>query len=466
MTAGVMDVEQISISAVGRLLRSRLELRSSTNEEYWTFKGDSKRSHGHALFSYPAMMVPQLQGALLDDLLAVDPKFSTCYDPFSGSGTVLIEAMRRGLQFVGSDINPLAVLIMVSKFRAPSSRTLRPALASVTRSATAMSGSAPQVVFRGRDKWFSPPVVAELSALRAAIASHPGLDSRRFLWVCLAETVRLVSNSRTSTFKLHAYSDEQLKLRSPQPIATFGRIGEANIVQVTEHSNELAGAGHLRRGRYNRDVTLLHADVLDAGAWPKGLKADGLMTSPPYGDNRTTVPYGQHAFLPLMWIDRADIPAGPNVEELLGSPYRTDVASLGGRRTSEPGYVRDELSKRSASVAATAEALSTKPGNGLGRFLSFCNDIDAAIAATGPRLRSGAIQFWTLGERRISGLQIPSTRIVAELSGARGASEVTTIRRAIPRNAKRMALRNDTVETMATEDILVLQSPTEKSGTA
>ena len=34
---------------------------------------------------------------------------------------------------------------------------------------------------------------------------------------------------------------------------------------------------------------------------------DLLVTSPPYGDNRTTVPYGQHAFLPLQWVELSDI---------------------------------------------------------------------------------------------------------------------------------------------------------------
>ena len=90
----------------GRRLTAKLGTRTASDPDYWTFLGNDKRSHGHALFSYPAMMVPQLQGALLDDLVAVDPRVGTCYDPFGGSGTVLTECMRRGLSFVGSDLTP------------------------------------------------------------------------------------------------------------------------------------------------------------------------------------------------------------------------------------------------------------------------------------------------------------------------------------------------------------------------
>lgn len=444
---------------VALALSNRLAERDASDSDYWAFKRNSKRSHGHALFSYPAMMVPQLQGALLDDLMAVDPNLGSCYDPFGGSGTVLTECMRRGLDYVGSDLNPLAVLIMTVKAFTPSALTLRAALDGVLEQVDLQRTGVPAISFRGRDKWFTPQAVAELSALRAGIASYPGRDTRRFLWVCLAETVRLVSNSRTSTFKLHAYSEDQIKARSPHPIATFRRITEANIKQVTDHAAELAESRHLQRGRYIGDVTLLHADACDLRAWPAGMQADALMTSPPYGDNRTTVPYGQHAFLPLMWIDRSDLPAGQLVDELLGSPYRTDVASLGGRRPSNPEQVNRDLSVKSESIATTARALARQDEHGRLRFLSYCHDLDATITATMPRLRPGAIQFWTLGDRRISGHQVPTTRIVAELSAAHGAVEVTTIPRVIPRNAKRMALRNSTVATMANEDILVLQSP-------
>ena len=441
----------------GRRLTAKLGTRTASDPDYWTFLGNDKRSHGHALFSYPAMMVPQLQGALLDDLVAVDPRVGTCYDPFGGSGTVLTECMRRGLSFVGSDLNPLAVLIMSVKARPLSTRTLTSATRAVLREAR-RDTTAAGVSFRGIDKWFNLDVIGGLSALRRGIAEFPSRDTRRFLWVCLAETVRLVSNSRTSTFKLHAYAPEVLQQRSPKPLETFEHVAVANTAQVGEQLEDLSGQGRLARGRYVESTVVLHADVLDAAQWPPGFAADALMTSPPYGDNRTTVPYGQHAFLPLMWIDRADLPPTNIVDDLLGSPYRTDVASLGGRRKRDRDVTRRELSWRSEQLAETASRLARRQGDGLDRFLSFCADLDAAIHAIGPRLRPGAVQFWTLGDRRISGLAVPMSRIVAELSASRGTIELTTVHRRIPNNAKRMALRNDSVPTMAAEDILVLQA--------
>lgn len=57
------------------------------------------------------MMVPELQGALLDDLIAVEGNISLVYDPFSGSGTVMLESLYRGINYYGTDINPMAILL-------------------------------------------------------------------------------------------------------------------------------------------------------------------------------------------------------------------------------------------------------------------------------------------------------------------------------------------------------------------
>lgn len=447
-----------SSRSLDALLLERLSEHVVDDVSYWDFRKNDRRSHGHALFPYPAMMVPQLQGALLDDLLAVDPSVEWCYDPFAGSGTILTECMRRGLNFIGSDLNPLAVLIMTVKARPLREQTLHAAVARVLT--TARRRRAVPVEFRGRDKWFSANAVDGLSRLRAAIHDEPGRPTRRFLWVCLAATVRLVSNSRTSTFKLHTYPTETLSTREVRPIETFERLAEAAVEQMNEQHAELTATGRLAYGRYEHDVQVRHADVLSGAGWPKDTTADVLMTSPPYGDNRTTVPYGQHSYLPLMWIDQEDLPVEGDIASLVGNPYRLDVASIGGRRVGDADARLRELAERSPMVRATADALAGVGGDGVDRFVAFCSDMDKAVEIIAGRLRPGAFQFWTLGNRRICGQVVPTSRIVSELSASRGATELVTIHRRFPRNAKRMAARNDTVALMDTEQILVMQSST------
>lgn len=444
-------------------LLARLTSHTASDPGYWDFSANDRRSHGHALFPYPAMMVPQLQGALLDGLLAVDPTVEWCYDPFAGSGTILTECMRRDLNFVGTDLNPLAVLVMKVKARPLKEPTLEAAVAGVLARARRKVNARP-VEFNGRDKWFTPAATDALARLRAAIQDQPGRPTRRFLWVCLAATTRLVSNSRTSTFKLHAYAPDVLAARKIDVLRTFEKVAKEAVAQIGEYTSELREAGTLIKGHYAGEVRAYLADAISDKGWHKGLQADVLMTSPPYGDNRTTVPYGQHSFLPLMWIDRDDLAPGEEVDPLLASPYRIDVASIGGRRIADREERLAELSARSPAIAATAALLRPLDGNGLERFLAFCSDLDRAIDAVSGRLRPSAFQFWTLGNRRISGQVAPTSTIVSELSAARGAVEVTTLHRRFPKNAKRMATRNDTVALMDTEQILVLRSANGTAG--
>ncbi len=96
-------------SAADALL-DRLRCRTDEDAAYWDFARNHKRSHGHAPFPYPAMMVPQLQGALLDDVVATDPAIAVSYDPFPGSGTALTECIRGAGAWVPAPGTPEGLL--------------------------------------------------------------------------------------------------------------------------------------------------------------------------------------------------------------------------------------------------------------------------------------------------------------------------------------------------------------------
>ena len=96
-------------------LKRRLASLTTRDRDYWSFKSNSRREQGHALCHYPAMMVPQVARAVLQEACTVHPEIEWVGDPFVGSGTVLTETMSRGLNFIGMDINPLAILLCKAK---------------------------------------------------------------------------------------------------------------------------------------------------------------------------------------------------------------------------------------------------------------------------------------------------------------------------------------------------------------
>lgn len=84
-------------------------------------------------------------------------------------------------------------------------------------------------------------------------------------------------------------------------------------------------------------------------------QADVLMTSPPYGDNKTTVPYGQHSYLPLQWIAHEDIP-GAFDETLMERTHRIDLLGLGGSLKAADAS-RDALCEKSATCVGGCRRL-------------------------------------------------------------------------------------------------------------
>lgn len=424
-------------------LQSRLEKRDRENPHFWDFTAIHGRTGGHGYFQYPAMMVPELQRALLEDLVETDPTVKLVYDPFMGSGTILLESLYLGLSFVGSDINPMAVLLSQVKAHPPSNDLARRAGARVLRRARA-SESDWTLDFNHRDKWFEPTVIRDLSKIHQAIRMESDRRTRRFLWVCLAETVRFVSNSRLSTFKLHKYSDTDLAAREPDSFRQFSLVLENNVERIREHEASVPASPGT--------TTLLRADV--AVGLPKGMLADAIMTSPPYGDNHTTVPYGQYSYLPLSWIDPQDL-VGDIDPDSIARPGSLDTLSLGGRRSTVVRPVPPSLARDVPSLANWIDQRTSRNGT-TQKVIQFVDDYQRALQSVDRGLRAGGYIFLTLGERRVANADVPLVSFTQEILEALGYHHIHSIQRLLP-SRKRMATRNAAGETMAEETVLVMQ---------
>jgi hypothetical protein len=451
MPTNVLSSTAVSDSATK--LAELLQRRTLGDPDYWSFRDVRGRSGSHGFFQYPAMMVPELQGALLDDAKKADPTISTVYDPFTGSGTVLVEASLRGLNFHGTDINPMAVLLAQVKATPPTLEEASDGLVQVRRLVDAPALQPSVRVFPYSEKWFHPAVNADLSLLRDAIVQLDSLTLRQYFWVCLAETVRLVSNSRISTFKLHAYTPEILSSRNPDAQKVFLQVFRANLDRLRQHWVRHA-AVPASTGQF---AIVLQGPVSGEWSAPRA-PVDVLMTSPPYGDNKTTVPYGQHSYLALQWIDTDDIPGGFN-PVLLSSTSMIDTMSLGGSVRDAESHLRSLTDASPALKDFLPRLEGRKPLRA--KVLSFVQDYRQALTASSSRLRDGGFSFFTLGERRVGGQLFPLVEITQELLAAARHSEVALLTRTLPSGSKRMAQRNSEGATMGLEYILVTQKQSE-----
>lgn len=433
----------------------RVNAYTEHDAEHWSYKDNAAREHSHAYFQYPAMMVPGMQEDLIRTIIEAKPSTKALYDPFAGSGTVLTEAILLGREILARDINPLAILLCNAKKGPFFADAAIEKSAAVLERIASDTKTGLEACFLGRDKWFTHDVSVKLSKIRRAIREEPALWCRRFFWITLAETIRVSSNSRTSTFKLHIRPASELATRQVDPVSTFATVLDENLKNLDSLTAELRARQLLDRGHYQPTITVELHDARQQRP-NDSERYDLLVTSPPYGDNVTTVPYGQAAYLPLQWIDLADI--DPSItEEFISTTHEIDYRSLGGSKKDALKDI-DELKEQSPSFRATLAALDDEPRDRAIRVGAFIKDLNKALDPILAMLRKNAYLIWTVGNRRVAQRPVPLDSILAELLGHRGVVPIASIARTIP--TKRMALRNNITDTMGAEAILVFRKGT------
>lgn len=427
-------------------------------KDYWDFKDERKESFEDSLFQYPAMMVPAMQRQVIAAILTARPQIRLIADPFLGSGTILVQAMLAGRAFVGQDINPLALLVAKTRAFCLDHAALEHAVERVRARVAADQRIEYDCQFFNQSKWFTRGASIGLSRLRRAIRTERHRTVRLFLWTCLAETVRNNSNSRTSTFKLHVRPETEQNATTEQVVTYYFATALENLAKVKTFVESLRKEGHLGDDtKYRFPIKIVYGDsatTLPSPPREVSTSYDLVVTSPPYGDNRTTVPYGQAAWLPLQWIDLADIdPLIPAT--VITSMYHIDGQSLGGRRTRNRA-VQEAVRKFGPATNTMVETLSKKEGDGLSRFVHFTQDIGKAISTLAQHCGRETYLIWTLGHRMIHGIPCPLTDIVAEIFAHSQIHEIARIRRRIP--TKRIPTKNSISRTINEEFILLLQA--------
>ena len=231
---------------------------------------------------YPAMLSDPVAEELAHRFVRPG---DTVLDPFCGTGRGLLAAAARGAQCVGVDVNPLACLVTLAKTADVSGSRLDEFARAATRRPQTPG---PTIVRRPANckvDWFPAVAAAELGQIVGWInGMRLSTGERVVLGAVLSATTREVSFARKSSWKLHRI--DAISRATYQPSAWL--VLSRRLTRLARHSRErsaLVGSVDLLVG----DSTRLCA-VLGDRRPPNGF--DIIMTSPPYGDSRTTVQYG------------------------------------------------------------------------------------------------------------------------------------------------------------------------------
>lgn len=399
-------------------------------ETPWDFRGVDTKYYTHGLHSYPAMMIPQVAARLIKENLKDG---DSILDPFCGSGTVLVESLLIGKKSFGVDINPLTKLIAESKTALYDVDELNKAYSKLLQRIEA-SELVESPKFFNIGFWFKPKATEDLARIRNAINSVPN-KFKPFFLTCFSETVRKSSNVRHGGFKLHRISEDNFKVYNPEPIAIFKKHVEKCIPKIAEFQKVLDNPP--------KPVILLE-DTRKKTSVPDDY-IDLIVTSPPYGDSRTTVAYGQFSRLSLKWLGFDE-----KVVDVI------DKMLLGGMKADNEWKVITPTLKE---YVTKIEQKDVQRANDV---LSFYVDLDKCFVELNRVTRKGARICIVVGNRTVKGYQIPTHKIIQELGEDHDMKHINTVFRNIPR--KRIPLKNspsnkkgDVSNTMTREAIVVLQ---------
>lgn len=395
------------------------------------YKNYKKSNDIHGTVLYPAVMVAPVQKDILADVLDTN-KHLKVFDPFHGSGTALYEAVELSdnLNLFGCDINPLANLITKVKLQGVS-ENIRDNIADL-RELLYMDFEYDIHVFPNIDKWFRQDIIMGLSKVRSGITQIKNTNDRMFFWCMFIDIVRKYSNTRSSTYKLHIKKEDDIAKPINNLISDYISSIETNYQRFLKNYNSF---------------TLIKGDVL---AYLKNIEInefDICITSPPYGDNATTVPYGQFSMLPLYWIDSKDL-------ILEGWEFENysiiDSKSLGG-----PFQVLEEKDMNFAELSPYLQAIAPPKQKKVQRFFSGYFEFLEQIC----RVTDSYI-IMTLGNRTVDGVKINLTELTIQYLTNRGFIKKEVVKRDIlsKRMPKKVStVRNHPVSSMNEEYVIVME---------
>jgi len=437
-----VEVRGVVVKIV-RNLESQLDQGQSRTEKYvrkidysWDYRGEKTKSHTHGIHTYPAMFIPQVGRRLLE---TYSKEGDTVCDIFCGSGSALVESRLIGRNAYGIDLNPLAIFLAHAKTTPINPQKLtKEYFALLERVQKIKDNEVQRPDFNNIDFWFKDKVIVKLAKLKKAIREIKDKPVQNFLMVAFSETVRYSSNTKTGEFKLVRVKAEKLEKHDPDVIAIFRKHAEKNIAGMTAFYKD---------AKKDSWTKIIYGDSSKDNSI-KANSIDCIITSPPYGDSRTTVAYGQFSRLSAQWIDVFDNP---------NDASGVDNDLLGGRATKNLTHVLpSEYLKESLEKIAKQDETRARD------VLSFYIGLNDCLKQAHEILKSRKYFCLVVGNRLVKQVRIPTDFIIAELAEKIGFTCEDIVVRNIP--GKRMPIKNSPTnivgaleETMNKESIVVLR---------
>jgi len=388
-------------------IRSAKRVATALKAIDWSFTTEDTGFLTHDLHPYPAKFIPQIPGHCIAQLSMPG---ELVLDPFGGSGTTALEAVRLGRRALSMDANAVASLIgrvktcNLDRKAARDLHAIRSALATRLVDLPAADVLCTENInfipdIHNIDKWFPITSRGELAAIRSRIAKMESEKARDLALLALSRIVLAVSFQDSET----RYSSKPHDIPEGETLKRF-LVALDDIVR-----NVVRTQAALRYGV----CEFVTADTRGLGGGiRKPDSVDLIVTSPPYGNANDYHLY--HRFR-LLWLGHDPLQLG-KIE--IGSHLRHQKESSG--------------------------------------FDSYLAEMDQSLSGMFRLLRPGRYAVLVVGDAIYGKVLYPAAEALSEVGGKIGFETVCIIERQIHSTRRSFVAAG---RRATTEKLLVFRKP-------
>lgn len=396
----------------------------------------------HGLHAFAAKFPPQLPAWFIEGLTV---QGDVVLDPFLGSGTTVVEAMRLNRRAMGIDIDPLAVLMSrVKTFHLDSTRVLdygsaiidkaRDALHYPDRLTQNVAARFPEEKDRlFVDYWFLPSTILELEALMEGIEGVNEIAYRQFLLVVFSSIIVTKSGGVSMARDLAHSRPHKVPTKVPKPAIESFRKRLLKLMPALSPIN-----GPYEPVIQQGDIRYMH--LVENSV-------DLIVTSPPYAN---AIDYVRANKFSLVWM-------GQSLRELaiLRSNYIGTEAHKLFEWDTFPTPLRGILS-----------ALDAKDHLKAGLLARYFTDMRQAMQGMRRALKPGKPAFIVVGTSTMRGLDVETPQSLALIAQDLGYQLHGLVERSLDRDRRMMPARWGNRQTgieqrMHAEHVIALTKPQE-----
>lgn len=260
-----------------------MEIISGTT---YSIKQANPNSYTHGMFKYPCKFIPEIPRWGIKKYM--NKKNGIVFDPFSGSGTTLLEANVHGITAYGTEIDDIAKLIIKVKTTAMNEEQiskLDSEYSNVIESISNESVKAFLPSIENLEHWFSKVTITELGRMKTYIDSIEDDTICDFFKLCMVSIIKRVSNADDTSPK--PYVSNKIVKIPPTVEKEFSSVFKRykqmviDLLEVDEFGNSY----------------IIDGDALDFSC-PE--KIELSITSPPYIN---AFDYGRTMRLENLWLN-------------------------------------------------------------------------------------------------------------------------------------------------------------------